>query len=255
MANKYLKLFNQHSEYTDFTQTADFVRPNVSHCIVENHVHYNPSLVVITTFMDNFDPAYGPGPFTVFNGQEHNPQTKANQFFEKVVVDGVVYEGDDLDVITFEVEMGHSETPHIITYYVKTTTFGAGLIPWQQYDTVTVGEGVTALGGGVGYYAMINTFHLPDSLITIEDYAFSCSDIRTMNIPKNVTSIGHYGLDFWNMNLESLYIYPDVPPTIYSDSITRVPANAVFYVKPELVETYKTANIWSNFASRIQAMP
>ena len=62
--------------------------------------------------MDSFDPAYGPGPFTVFNGEQYNPQTKANQLFEKVVVDGVVYEGDDLDVLTLEVEMEHSENPH-----------------------------------------------------------------------------------------------------------------------------------------------
>ena len=39
---KYLKLFNEHTEYVAFTQTEDFVLPNVSHCITENHVHYNP---------------------------------------------------------------------------------------------------------------------------------------------------------------------------------------------------------------------
>lgn len=39
---KYLKLFNNHSQYTAFTQTEDFILPNVSHCIAEGDVHYNP---------------------------------------------------------------------------------------------------------------------------------------------------------------------------------------------------------------------
>ena len=39
---KYLKLFDTHSEYVAFTKTEDFIKPNVSHCIEENHVHYNP---------------------------------------------------------------------------------------------------------------------------------------------------------------------------------------------------------------------
>ena len=41
---KYLKLFDTHSEYETFKQTEDFILPNVSHCITENHVHYNPVL-------------------------------------------------------------------------------------------------------------------------------------------------------------------------------------------------------------------
>ena len=39
---KYIKLFETHTEYEAFTQTEDFILPNVSHCITENHVHYNP---------------------------------------------------------------------------------------------------------------------------------------------------------------------------------------------------------------------
>ena len=39
---KYIKLFDTHSEYLAFTQTDDFLKPNVSHCIQEDEVHYNP---------------------------------------------------------------------------------------------------------------------------------------------------------------------------------------------------------------------
>lgn len=39
---EYLKLFENHSQYEDFIQSEDFIKPNVSHCIQENEVHYNP---------------------------------------------------------------------------------------------------------------------------------------------------------------------------------------------------------------------
>lgn len=40
--SKYLKLFNNHSEYDTFTGSTEFITPNVSHTIQENEVMYNP---------------------------------------------------------------------------------------------------------------------------------------------------------------------------------------------------------------------
>lgn len=39
---KYLRLFDTHADYQDFTETQEFILPNVSYCIEENEVHYNP---------------------------------------------------------------------------------------------------------------------------------------------------------------------------------------------------------------------
>ena len=38
----YLKLFQNHSNYQDFVSGDTMEKPNVSHCIQENEVHYNP---------------------------------------------------------------------------------------------------------------------------------------------------------------------------------------------------------------------
>ena len=38
---KYLKLFNNHEDYSNFKKTTDFILPNVSHCVQENEVHYD----------------------------------------------------------------------------------------------------------------------------------------------------------------------------------------------------------------------
>ena len=35
-----LKKFNSHSEYTSFTGTSEFIKPNVSYCVEEDDVHY-----------------------------------------------------------------------------------------------------------------------------------------------------------------------------------------------------------------------
>ena len=43
--SKYIKLFKNHAQYETFIGgggDTPFIKPNVSHCIVENHVHYNP---------------------------------------------------------------------------------------------------------------------------------------------------------------------------------------------------------------------
>lgn len=45
---KYLKLFNQHTDYETFKASQDYIEPNVSYCISEDEVHYNPVTPVPT---------------------------------------------------------------------------------------------------------------------------------------------------------------------------------------------------------------
>jgi hypothetical protein len=39
---KYIKKFDTHSDYEDFIETEDFILPNVSYCVDDVEVHYNP---------------------------------------------------------------------------------------------------------------------------------------------------------------------------------------------------------------------
>lgn len=41
---EFLKLFENHSQYEEFAGGGAMVRPNVSHCISENEVHYNAQI-------------------------------------------------------------------------------------------------------------------------------------------------------------------------------------------------------------------
>lgn len=40
--SKYMKLFDTHSDYEDFVGGGGILKPNVSHCVQENEVHYKP---------------------------------------------------------------------------------------------------------------------------------------------------------------------------------------------------------------------
>lgn len=45
---KYLKLFDNHAEYEGFVSGETMVRPNVSHCVQENDIHYNTKPYTLT---------------------------------------------------------------------------------------------------------------------------------------------------------------------------------------------------------------
>lgn len=69
---KYLKFFNNHSGYTEYTQSSDMILPNVSVCDEEVHVHYNPYYEPIVAKYMAFDGEltklydyreYYPGPY------------------------------------------------------------------------------------------------------------------------------------------------------------------------------------------------
>ena len=42
---KYIKSFEYHDDYLDFRNSSGFSYPNVSYCIEENEVHYNPMII------------------------------------------------------------------------------------------------------------------------------------------------------------------------------------------------------------------
>ena len=58
---EHLKLFQEHSEYQDFASGGTMVKPNVSYCIEQNEVHYNP-----------IEPNYKMEYFTIVSLEDNN---------------------------------------------------------------------------------------------------------------------------------------------------------------------------------------
>ena len=104
---------------------------------------------------------------------------------------------------------------------------------------------------------------MPVNLPTVGPYAFkNCSSLTSIDIPENVTTVG-YDAFIGCTSLTSITIHPTTPPTATTKDLQEGQKfgafdntnNAPIYVPVESVEAYKTANGWSEYADRIQAIP
>ena len=119
--------------------------------------------------------------------------------------------------------------------------------------SVTIPNSVTSIGTRVFEDCNgLTSVTIPNSVSSIGTQAFQlCSGLASVNIGNSVTSIG-YGAFAYCSGLTSITCLATTPPTLgsYVFSYTN---DWTIYVPAESVEAYKTA--WSDYASRIQAIP
>jgi hypothetical protein len=240
------------------------VRPNVSHCVQENDVHYNP--FVITTLIG------------IFNINDASIETlimgnEAASLFTKIEIDNVVQ-------------------PNVITSYNFDTT-GEHVVKYTLVDSesignnafynctnlisITIPDSVTSIGYRAFHSCTnLTSITIPDSITTINDSAFDFCGLTSITIPNSVMNIGSYA--FYFSKLTSVIIGTGVtnigqfafstegisssiisftslattPPTLGSGQNLN---NVNIYVPAESVSAYKTANEWSNYSNKIQAIP
>ncbi len=82
---------------------------------------------------------------------------------------------------------------------------------WKEQRSYVVPEGVDTIGGwAFKWVENIKTVILPDSLISIEDSAFSRSGIETIQIPEGLVFLENWAFEGTN-SLSSVYFYGPVP--------------------------------------------
>lgn len=121
--------------------------------------------------------------------------------------------------------------------------------------TSTIPNTVTTIGDRAFYNCTVLTsITIPSSITRIESYGFyGCSGLTSITIPNSVTYIGNYA--FYNCTgLTYITVEATTPPTLQSNAFSNT-NNCPIYVPAESVETYKAASGWSDYASRIQAIP
>ena len=117
-------------------------------------------------------------------------------------------------------------------------------------------DGVTSIGNYAFYncYSLTN-ITIPSGVTSIENNAFSnCRSLTSITIPNSVTSIGSYAFAYC-YSLKKVLIEGDTVKTLSnSNAFTGVLNSTLFFVKDELVESYKDATNWATYADQIMPM-
>lgn len=121
--------------------------------------------------------------------------------------------------------------------------------------SITIPDGVTSIGDSAfNTCTSLTGITIPNSVTSIGNMAFSyCTSFTGITIPSGVTSLG-YSLFYYDNNLLKVTMLPQAIPSGGSNILYNAD-NCQLYVPSNLVNAYKSTYPWSNYASRIQAIP
>ena len=199
---EFLKLFQNHSEYDAFVSGDTMVKPNVSHCVSENEVHYNP--LAIMTVRYNVTDASNPTQLYFYTPDGGGLIINGAVMFDKVEIDGTEVSIADLDGASGKTQLSAGE--HTVKYTLKDPTLlGIG------YGEEGVPSRVGAIFGGC--YDVISV-EIPNSVSIIGIDAFSeCTGLTSVTIPNSVTSIEEHA--FYNCIGLTSVVIPDSVENIW----------------------------------------
>ena len=139
-------------------------------------------------------------------------------------------------------------------------TVPSSVTSWDGSDTFSYCTSLTDAtlnnSGAIGDYAFQGCKSLTgvtfgNNITEIKSGAFeNCESLTDITFGDNITSIGGYAFNNCT-KLASVTLNSPTPPTIDSTSFEGVPSTCKFYVPCSAVNTYRTASVWSNYASQI----
>lgn len=129
----------------------------------------------------------------------------------------------------------------------------------SNLTTVNIGNQVQVIPSGFlgSGQSKITSITIPNSVTTINLYAFNGSKLTSIDLPASLTSIRNYAFNSCS-SLTSITIRSTTPPTLDSSYTSTFPSTSqsyTIYVPASAVNTYKTTSKWSYWSSKIQAIP
>ena len=116
--------------------------------------------------------------------------------------------------------------------YASNATLGENQFMDLYITSLTIGSHPTSIGG--------NMFR-------------NCIELTSLVIPSNISSINFYAFNGCS-SLNSITVHSTTPPTLGSGAFDDT-NDCPIYVPSGSVDAYKAASGWSDYASRIQAIP
>ena len=180
---KYITKFTDHAAYT--AAESSLVEPNVSYCVNENEVHYNP-YVVETRLIVTYNVEDGSEPTQLYNSN-----SSAIELFDKVEVDSTEVNISDLETAQGIYQLSVGE--HTIKFTLKDPTSIADFLFDSCYlTTLIIPNSVTNIGeDAFSYCENLTSVIIGNSVTSIGDEAFyGCVALTSVIIPSSVTDIG-----------------------------------------------------------------
>lgn len=140
-----------------------------------------------------------------------------------------------------------------LTIPATLTYWGAGVFNYNKaLVSVVIEEGVESTGDNAFTECRaLESVTLPQSLKVIAQSTFSACNLKLLEIPANVTTIGSSALEYAFTQASTLIMRPTTPPTMGYQALTG-PLESI-KVPPNSVNAYKTANGWKDYADRVVA--
>lgn len=263
---KYLKYFQEESEYTSYKSSTSYVVPNVSYVVSTNGIYYEATVITsnneiwYTSTDDNIVTPYSTTVFganIVSNTYENGKGIILFDGDVTTIGKSAFYNCDNLTSITIldgvttigESAFDNCKNLNSITIPNSVTTIGGYTFRnCYRLTSINIPDGVDE----IGMYTFLGCNNLtsitiPDSVTTIGESAFnSCKSLTSVTIGNSVNLIGDSAFRLCN-NLEHVYCKPTIPPTLYDSRVfndVNGYVYATFYVPKESVEAYSNTGYW-----------
>ena len=146
--------------------------------------------------------------------------------------------------------------PKNVTSAGQQALYGCGSLACLEFEDATK---LTTATNANFFYGCTNLQSLgglaPDWGTNLNAVIRNCYSLTEFTIPSNVTNIA--AATFSNTyGLQHLWCYPSSPPTVANaNAFTNINPSCVIHVPNGKLTAYKTASIWSTYASQMVEMP